>query len=59
MVGVLTFGADNLRSELQSLNVLRSNVLQGDDQLLGLSIEKLNGHCAGQFLFGHRLRCVG
>lgn len=51
MPGILTFGADNFRSELQSLNVLRSNILQGDDQLLGLSVEKLDGHCAGQFLF--------
>ncbi len=55
----LTFGVDNLRGELQSLDVLRSNVVQGDGQLLGLSVEKLDGHSAGQFLFGHRLRRVG
>lgn len=59
MVGVLTFGADNLRGELQSLDLLRPNVLQGDGQRLSLSIEQLDGHCAGQFLFGHGLRRVG
>lgn len=58
MVG-LTFGADDFRGELQSFNILRSYVLQGDGQLLGLAIEKLNGHHAGQFLLGHGLRCVG
>lgn len=55
----LTFGADNFRSELQSFNFLCSYVLQGDGQLLGLAIEKLNGHHAGQFLLGHGLRRVG
>ncbi len=59
MIEALTFGADNLRGELQTLDVLRSNVLQSDGQLLGLSIEKLDRHSAGQFLFGHRLRRVG
>lgn len=56
---VLTFGADGLGGELQSLDVLRSNVLQGDGQLLGLSVEQLDGHGAGQLLFGHWLRRVG
>lgn len=55
----LTFGADNFRSELQSFDLLCSYVLQGDGQLLGLAIEKLNGHHAGQFLLGQWLRCVG
>lgn len=55
----LTFGGEYLRGELQSLNVLRSDVLQTDGQGLRLSVEKLNGHCAGQLFFGHRLGCVG
>lgn len=59
MVAGLTFGADNFRSELQSFNFLCSYVLQGDGQLLGLAIEQLNGHHAGQFLLGHGLRRVG
>lgn len=55
----LTFGGEYLRGELQSLNVLRSDVLQTDCQVLRLSVEKLNGHCAGQLFFGHWLGCVG
>lgn len=56
--GVLTFGADNLGRELKSLDVLGPDVLQGDGQLLGLSIEKLHRHTAGEFFFGHGLRRV-
>lgn len=57
--GVLTFGAEDLRGELQGLDVLGSNVLQGEGQLLGLAVKKLDGDAAGQFLFGRRLRRVG
>lgn len=55
----LTFGGEHLRGELQRLNFLRSNVFQTDGQVLRLSVEKLNGHCAGQLFFGHWLGCVG
>lgn len=55
----LTFGAECLRGELQSLDVLRSNIFQADGHLLGLTVEKLNGHRAGQLFFGQRLRRVG
>lgn len=55
----LTFGGEDLRGELQSLNVLRTDVVQTDGQVLRLSVEKLNGHCAGQLFFGHWLGCVG
>lgn len=55
----LTFGAEYLRSELQSLNVLWSDVLQTNHQVLRLSVEQLNGHCAGQLFFGHWRGCVG
>lgn len=55
----LTFGAECLRGELQSLDVLRSDIFQADGHLLGLTVEKLNGHRAGQLFFGQRLRRVG
>lgn len=58
MADVLTFGGDGLRGEFQGLDVLGSDVLQGDGQLLGLSIKQLDRHSAAQFFFGHWLRCV-
>ena len=36
-----TFGVDHLGGELQALDVLSADVLQGDGQLLGLSVEQL------------------
>lgn len=58
MMRLLTFRADGLRGKFQGLDVLGPNVFQGDGQLLGLPIEKLDRHGAGQFFFGHWLRCV-
>lgn len=55
---MLTFAAVDLGSELQSLDVYGADVLQGDGELLRLPIEKLDGHGAGQLLFGHGLRAV-
>lgn len=57
--GAPTFSADNFGGKLQGFDVLRTDVLQSYGQLLGLAIEKLNRHGAGQLLFGHRLRRVG
>lgn len=54
-----TFSADNLRGQFQGFDVLRPDVLQSYGQLLGLAIEELNRHGAGQLLFGHWLRRVG
>lgn len=55
----LTFGGEDLGGELQSLDVLRPNVLQADGQALRLSVEELDGHCAGQLLLGHWWGGVG
>lgn len=55
----LTFGGEYLRGELQSLDVVRTDIVQADGHLLGLAVEELHGHSAGQLFFGQRLRRVG
>lgn len=54
-----TFGGEYLGGELQSLDVVRPDIVQADGHLLGLAVEELRGHCAGQLFFGQRLRRVG
>lgn len=43
-----TFSAESFGRQLQRVQRLCADVLQGDGQLLGLSIKQLQGHASGQ-----------
>lgn len=47
-----TFSAESFRRQLQRVQRLCADILQGDGQLLGLSIKQLQGHASGQVFTG-------
>lgn len=51
-----TFSAESFRRQLQCVQRLCADILQGDGQLLGLSIKQLQGHASGQVFTGQMSR---